>query len=159
MKTTLLIYLGLFSSFAFSSSSNFPTGPNSDLTPGKLCEKTLVYHFPEHIAYCVRDVTPETKNQLIAKYDSLLGFHIQKMNREEFKVDHFIPLCAGGSNDISNLWPQHKSVYELTDPIEPLLCDKMAAGKLRQADAVKLIKQAKNHLDQVDDVMRILSSL
>jgi hypothetical protein len=104
-------------------------------------------------------VTFETKDMLIRLYDRELGYHIQTISRDEFKIDHYIPLCAGGSNDTSNLWPQHKSVYEITDPVEPLVCKKMSAGKLKQADAVKLIVRAKTHLNEVQDVMRILSSL
>jgi len=82
------------------------------------------------------------------------------MDRKDFKIDHFIPLCAGGSNDPSNLWPQHKSVYEITDPVEPLICAKMAAGKLDQAYAIKLITTAKTtNLDEVKNVINILNKL
>jgi hypothetical protein len=66
---------------------------------------------------------------------------------------------VGGSNDTVNLWPQHKSVYEITDPVEPLICKKMAAGTLKQADAVQLIIRAKTYLNQVPGVLRILNSL
>jgi hypothetical protein len=81
------------------------------------------------------------------------------MNRADFKIDHFIPLCAGGSNDSVNLWPQHKNVYEITDPIEPLLCAKMAQGRLSQTDAIKLIVRAKTDLSQVALVIKILQRL
>jgi len=81
------------------------------------------------------------------------------MNRMDFKIDHFIPLCAGGSNDPVNLWPQHKSVYQQTDPVEPLLCQRMLEGKLSQTDAVKLIMRAKLDLNQVPVVMKILNGL
>ena len=158
-KTFLLVCLALISSTAMSYGPDFPVGPNPQLTPGKLCDKPTTYRYPEHIAYCDRDVTYDTKEMLISEYDQKLGFHIDTMNRADFKIDHFIPLCAGGSNDSSNLWPQHKSVYAITDPVEPLICDKMSQGKLKQADAVKLVVRAKTFLNQASDVMRILNSL
>lgn len=153
------VFFSLLSSSAFSLGPNFPTGPNLQLTPGKVCDKPTAYRYPEHIAYCERDVSYDTKEILIQRYDSQLGYHIASMERTDFKIDHFIPLCAGGSNDSSNLWPQHKSVYEITDPVEPLICAKMQQGKLSQADAIKLVTQAKTDLAQVPAVMKILNNM
>ena len=149
----------LISTATFATNSNFPSGPNLEMTPGKLCDKPTSFRYPQQIPYCDRDVTSSTKMALIKQYDDQLGFHIESMDRSEFKIDHFIPLCAGGSNDSANLWPQHKSIYEITDPVEPLICDKMAAGLLKQADAVLLVTRAKTHLDEVNDVMDILNKL
>ena len=81
------------------------------------------------------------------------------MPRADFKIDHYIPLCAGGSNDESNLWPQHESVYQITDPLEPLVCEKMAAGKLTQAQAIELVRQAKNDLSKADVIINHVDSL
>lgn len=159
MKSFLFINLLLVATSVFAFGPNFPIGPNPTLTPGKLCDQPTTYRYPEHIAYCERDVSSDTKEVLIEKYDQQLGYRIRSMNRMDFKIDHFIPLCAGGSNDSSNLWPQHKSVYDVTDPVEPLICEKMLEGKLKQADAVKLIVRAKTYLNQVSEVMRILKSL
>jgi hypothetical protein len=158
MKSFVLLALMMITSSAFAIGPNFPSGPNPKLTPGKLCDIPASYRYPEQIAYCERDVTYETKEILIAQYDSQLGYHVQTLPRSDFKIDHFIPLCAGGSNDVSNLWPQHKSVYAITDPIEPLICAKMATGKLSQADAVTLIVRVKTDLRQARDVMKFLSS-
>lgn len=155
----LFAALSIFSTSAFSYGPNFPTGPNQALTPGKLCDKPVKYRYPENIAYCDRDVSYETKEILIENYDAQLGFHIQSMNRSDFKIDHFIPLCAGGSNDSSNLWPQHKSIYQVTDPIEPLLCEKMAQGRLSQANAVQLIIKAKRDLSQAPLVLKTIRGL
>jgi len=164
MKLALVAILAIFSvvsgiqeSHAFGQS--FPMGPNPTMTPGKLCDRPTAYRYPEHIAYCERDVTYETKEFLIKQYDSKFGYHIQTLDRAEFKIDHFIPLCVGGSNDMVNLWPQHKSVYEITDPVEPLICQKMLEGKLSQADAVKLVIKAKTNLNSVGEVMKYLNSI
>jgi hypothetical protein len=147
------------SSASFGQVSLFPIGPNPQLTPGKICDRPTAFRYPEHISYCERDVSFETKEILIQQYDEKLGFHIQTLNRADFKIDHYIPLCAGGSNDISNLWPQHKSIYLITDPVEPLICQQMAAGKLNQSDAIKLVMRAKNFLYQVKEVIKILNGL
>ncbi|MNT67943.1 hypothetical protein D3C72_2061270 [compost metagenome] len=81
------------------------------------------------------------------------------MNRMDFKIDHYIPLCMGGANDVENLWPQHKSIYAITDPLEPLLCEKMADGRLLQKDAINYIKAAKANLDQVPAIIRQVQGL
>lgn len=159
LSVSLFALLILFSDQAYSYGPNFPSGPDQTLTPGRLCDRPVRYRYPENIAYCARDVSYETKEILIKKYDEQLGFHIQSMNRSDFKIDHLIPLCAGGSNDSSNLWPQHKSIYETTDVLEPLLCEKMAQGKLQQADAVKLIIKAKSDPSQVSLVIKTLQGL
>lgn len=159
MKFILLLSLSLISVSSFAFGPDYPTTPNIQLTPGKLCDIPSGYRYPEKIAYCTRDVSHDTKELLIKNYDQRLGYHIRTMNRMDFKIDHFIPLCAGGSNDPVNLWPQHKTVYEITDPVEPLLCHRMQEGKLSQADAVKLVMQAKLDLTQVPVVMKILSKL
>lgn len=62
------------------------------------------YRYPEHIAYCERDVTTQTKNDVFATYRNELGFKLDVRNRANYKIDHFIPLCAGGSNHEDNLW-------------------------------------------------------
>lgn len=137
----------------------FPRNPNLTETPGKLCTNSKIHRYPENILYCERSVDSYTKNAVIQNYDQLFGYKIRTMKRTEFKIDHLIPLCAGGANSEDNLWPQHKSIYEITDPVEPLLCQKMLEGKLKQSDAVKLILLAKTNLDQVPAIIKKLNSL
>lgn len=139
--------------------SRFPDGPNEQITPGSVCQDADRYRYPEQIAYCERDVHSELKRAIIAKYDRLFGYRIQSMDRQAFKIDHYIPLCMGGSNEADNLWPQHKSVYEITDPLEQLLCEKMAHGSLRQADAIDLIKKAKNDLSDAEEIFEYAQGL
>jgi hypothetical protein len=88
-----------------------------------------------------------------------MGYRTRQMDRQDFKIDHYIPLCMGGSNDIKNLWPQHKSVYAITDPLEPVLCDKMAQGRLLQKKAVEIIMYAKAHLDEVPEIIAKANAL
>lgn len=160
MKALALAVLVLSTlSFQFSFADSFPTGPALQVTPGKLCDHPNAYRYPEKIAYCDRDVNPALKRQIIEDYDRKFGYRIESMPRNEFKIDHFIPLCVGGSNDVTNLWPQHESVYTITDPLEEALCDKMYHGKLLQKDAVKLIIEAKTHLDEAPAILAQVNAL
>ncbi len=149
----------LISGTVEANSEPFPRGPRSELTPGSVCTKGGTYRYPEHVRYCDRNVEPALKREIIGAYDRELGYSIQSMRRADFKIDHYIPLCAGGSNDESNLWPQHESIYKITDPLEPLICEKMAAGKLSQARAIELVRQAKNDLSKADAIINHVDSL
>ena len=154
-----LILVSSLLSLLMAQTPPFPSTPNLEMTPGKVCDKPTGHRYAEQVAYCERDVTYETKEMLIKRYDHELGYRIESMNRAEFKIDHFIPLCVGGSNDPQNLWPQHKSIYEVTDPVEPLVCQKMLEGKLLQVNAIELIKRAKTELETVPEVLNELKAL
>lgn len=149
----------IFTISSLAIANDFPTHPDPIMTPGSVCNDADENRYPEGIAYCERDVETRTKREIIRRYDAKLGFHIQSMNRNHFKIDHLIPLCAGGSNEVSNLWPQHRSIYELTDPLEPLLCEKMARGRIRQKDAITFIIQAKMRPEKAPEAYRYLRQL
>lgn len=147
VKTIVALVASAFLSLSIvsiaSASQAFPFGPDPSLTPGSLCNKGKSYRYRENIRYCARDVESDTKKAIIAKYDNELGFSVGLMEREQFKIDHYIPLCMGGSNEVSNLWPQHVSVYQITDPIEQVVCEKIAANRIRQAEAIEVIRRLK----------------
>lgn len=130
----------------------YPVTPNQQLTPGEICSRPEGYRYPEHIKYCGRHVEPETKRQVMEVYDRTFGYQVTKMPRGEFKIDHLIPLCAGGGNGVKNLWPQHVTVYRETDPLEQQACELMAEGRLKQQRAIELIIRAKTDPTQIDDV-------
>lgn len=161
MKNLILVLLVTFSVIAKleANEARFPTNPDLNETPGELCNQPDSVRYPERIAYCQRDVDSYTKKAVIQKYDQVLGYRISTMNRGEFKIDHLIPLCAGGANTETNLWPQHKSVYSKTDPVEPLLCQKMLEGKLLQKDAIKIIIEAKTNLNKIPEILKRLNQL
>lgn len=161
MKNLILVLLVTLSVIAKleANEARFPTNPDLNETPGELCNQPDSLRYPEKIAYCERDVDTYTKKAVIQKYDQVLGYRISTMNRGEFKIDHLIPLCAGGANTETNLWPQHKSVYSKTDPVEPLLCQKMLEGKLLQKDAIKIIIEAKTNLNKIPEILKRLNQL
>lgn len=159
-KLYVAIVLSVFSinSFAYSKDGVYPKGPEEVVTPGELCNSPDAYRYPEKVAYCNRDVSTELKKAVFVKYDQL-GYRTRELKRMDFKIDHYIPLCMGGSNSDKNLWPQHKNIYNVTDPLEPVLCDKMAAGRLMQKKAVEYIVRAKNNLQEVSKILAEVHAL
>jgi len=142
-----------------SGSDAFPTSPIETVTPGDVCDHADEIRYPERIVYCRRSVGSSLKENIIDMYDQRFGFKIRQTGRSAFKIDHYIPLCMGGSNDAENLWPQHKTIYQYTDPLEELACKKMAAGTLLQARAIEIIKAAKANPPQaqiyIDEVSKL----
>lgn len=142
-----------------SFGDDYPVGPDPVKTPGDICENSPTRRYPEGIVYCNRNVDTQLKNQIIKEYDKELGFRIGQMNRGDFKIDHFIPLSIGGSNSKKNLWPQHVSVYTVTDPLEQILSDKISKGLIKQADAIRVIREAKLNLGRVPELIDYVNSL
>jgi len=75
--------------------------PDPSLTPGAVFTTDASTICTPGYASGVRDVSTATKEQVYAEYGvsypQALG---------AYEVDHFIPLEIGGSNDITNLWPE-----------------------------------------------------
>ena len=136
----------------------YPISPDENMTPGKLCENGKP-RYAQQITYCERNVSSGEKNAIIADYDQELGYKIRTMNRGDFKIDHFIPLSIGGSNDVENLWPQHKSVYAYSDKLELLLFQAMEADKIKQMDAIRVIKECKTELTKCSGLEDYVSGL
>lgn len=157
MKLSLLFILTLFSFNALAL--DYPKTPDHDITPGSLCDRPDSYRYEEQIPYCERDVSTALKSEIFATYRNQLGYVLDLRIRENYKIDHFIPLCAGGSNEEDNLWPQHVSVFQITDPIESLGCEKLKAGKITQMNLIALIKQAKLNLPDAGKVLKKLQAL
>jgi hypothetical protein len=158
MRALSAVLLAVFSISALAD-DRFPSGPNPDLTPGSLCTQSQQKRYPEKITYCSRAVGSALKKDIINTYDATFGYQIGQMERSLFKIDHYIPLCMGGSNDVTNLWPQHASVYFFTDPLEQIACQKMADGRLLQKRAVEMIKEAKNNLERASQILEEIKSL
>lgn len=158
VKSFFVSFVLLFSVFV-NAADKYPTMPNPTITPGAICEGSEVRRYPENIVYCDRDVDTKTKNAIIRQYDEELGFSIQTMSRGEFKIDHFIPLSIGGANTKENLWPQHRSVYTITDPLEQLLFDKIKVGLIKQADAIRVMREAKLNLGRVPELIDYVEAL
>lgn len=158
MKTpTCFVNALLLVASAALAGERFPEMPDDRLTPGSTCATPDAHRYPEQVPYCNRDVSGDTKRGIFQTYDEQLGYQTRQMNRADFKIDHLIPLCAGGSNEVSNLWPQHVSIYNLTDGVEQIACQLMAEGKMSQQEAISRILEMKHHPEtgpQVEADMR-----
>jgi len=133
----VFVFLGLLS---LSSTSIGATSPNPNLTPGALCTSQdpnfSGYAYPEKIARCNRNVNDVEKNQVAQNYGS-----IPKDQWPQYEFDHLIPLCAGGSNDIHNIWPQPIAEAHEKDVLENDICGGLRAGTMTQAEALKKVNQ------------------
>lgn len=147
MKILILLSFLLVTSLAQAQRfvAEFPQRPLPQLTPGKLCDRPDRYRYPENIAYCERNVSVEQKDVVYDSYRRA-GFRLSPQNRSSYKIDHYVPLCMGGSNDNVNLWPQHISIFNITDSLESLACEKLAKGRISQREAVSIITRVKNDL-------------
>jgi hypothetical protein len=154
-----LIFFAILSTLsAHAGSKSYPLAPDPKLTPGSLCTSPDRYRYPEQIPYCERNLNSFAKEHIFITYRKELGFGLSG-DRANFKVDHFIPLCAGGSNNDDNLWPQHISISKVTDPLESMGCEKLGKARLTQKELIDLIVKAKLNLKEAPKVLRYLRSL
>src|SRR5579884_1293533 len=83
-------------------------------------------------ARSVRNVPTSEKNQVYAEYG------ITHHSTGEYEVDHLISLELGGSNDISNLWPEAASPtpgFHQKDQVENYLHDQVCSGAMSLQEA------------------------
>lgn len=80
----------------------------------------------------VRNVTESEKNQVYLEYG------ITSRQTGEYEVDHLISLELGGSNDISNLWPEAAQPvpgFHEKDKVENYLHDQVCSGRISLQEA------------------------
>lgn len=80
----------------------------------------------------VRNVPQSEKDQVYANYD------IASHSPGQYEVDHFIPLELGGSNDISNLWPEPAAPqpgFHQKDRVENYLHGQVCSGAMTLSNA------------------------
>ena len=120
------------------SASGTRAAPDPAFTPGHLCTPTdpnfKEYRYPEHIAYCQRNVTQQMKQQVAAHYG------IAQADWANYEFDHLLPLAIGGDSSVDNLWPQPRGNPDGSDGKDKLeldLYNQMKAGTITQAEAVR----------------------
>jgi hypothetical protein len=80
-------------------------------------------------------MTAERRDEVLIRYGLSPGPH------PDYEIDHLIPLCLGGSDDFSNLWPQPRRTIEpkwnaeAKDRVERLVCQMVCDGQLDIATA------------------------
>lgn len=125
--------------------------PNPNMTPGLAATlsvddltKTYTDNCPNSKPSCTysqdhRNVPASVHKKVYDEYD----VPPDQRNIRDGEVDHFYPLCAGGSNDISNLWYQpavgdwngKDFGYHTKDKLEAYICVQIKAGRLTPKDA------------------------
>lgn len=136
----------------------YPLNPDPGLTPGSLCTEPDSYRHPEQIPYCERNVNSFLKESIFIAYKRDLGYRLTG-DRNLYKIDHLIPLCAGGSNNRDNLWPQHVKLSTITDQIESVGCEKLSKEKITQKALIELVIRAKMDLTQAPKILKGLKKL
>ncbi len=111
--------------------------PDPACTPGAIFpEATKEQICVSGYSQTVRNVSTQLKKQVYEEYG------IASHQPGEFEVDHYISLELGGSNDISNLWPEPASPkpgFHEKDEVENYLHDQVCAGKMSLQDAQSII--------------------
>ncbi len=107
--------------------------PDSTCTPGDVfTDATASDVCTPGYTKTVRNVPTSLKNQVYANYGIL------SHSSGEYEVDHFIPLELGGSNDITNLWPEPASPvpgFHEKDQVENYLHGQVCSGAMTLAEA------------------------
>lgn len=106
--------------------------PDPACTPGDVMETDTTKICQSGYAGTVRNVPESEKNQDYAAYG------ITSHTAGQYEVDHLVSLELGGSNNISNLWPElaePKPGFHEKDKVENYLHDQVCSGKVSLADA------------------------
>jgi hypothetical protein len=118
----------------------FDIRPDPDSTEGSVridghsreiaCDRSKTHRGP---------MTADRRDEVLLRYGLPVGQH------PDFEIDHLIPLCLGGADDFSNLWPQPRQSIEpkwnaeAKDRLERLLCEMVCNGQLDIATAQEAI--------------------
>ncbi len=106
--------------------------PDSKCTPGAILTKDIKTICKSGYTKTVRDVTLNKKKKVFAEYG------IAYSNHGNYEVDHLVSLELGGSNDISNLWPESHSISNgsfTKDKFENWLHSQVCSGKMTIQEA------------------------
>jgi hypothetical protein len=141
----LWLVVAFLGSITFSQWVRAFISPHVELTPGLLCtpQDPNFSHldYPERIARCARNVGLDEKLQIAEAYG-----HIPQSQWPNYEFDHLIPLCAGGSDDIKNLWPQPIAEAHKKDILENDVCLAMKTGIMTQVQAIEKLHSWFNSL-------------
>lgn len=112
--------------------------PNRQLTPGSIMTMSTGTICVTGYTSTVRDVSKSTKDKVFLMYN------ITSHAPYSYEVDHMIPLCLGGSNEINNLWPEPyepKPGAREKDVVENWFCHKVCNGNISLQEAQRAITE------------------
>lgn len=111
--------------------------PDKACTPGAVFSDVTVKQIcTSGYSSSVRNVPVEVKDQVYAMYG------IRSHFAGQYEVDHLISLELGGSNDISNLWPElanPRPGFHEKDTVENYLHQQLCDGKMSLKKVQELI--------------------
>jgi hypothetical protein len=135
-KLLAIVIAGVLAAPAFA----FEVRPNHDLTSGSVridghdvnttCGQSKAHRGSMNHA---------RRDEILTRYGLPPGEH------PDYEIDHLIPLCLGGSDDPSNLWPEPRRTIEpkwnaeAKDRLERHLCDLVCTGQLEIGAAQEAI--------------------
>lgn len=128
--------LGCSTAVAVHHDQARPSGslPNHQLTPGRWETSLTAEYLCNHSTDERRNVTAATKRKVFAEYRITYPAPAQ---RDQYEVDHLVPLTLGGTNDVANLWPEQAPGFHDKDRLElklhELVCAKTHPLDLRTA--------------------------
>ncbi len=106
--------------------------PDSACTPGAILTTDTSIICVSGYTQTVRDVPDSIRKQVFAEYGIDYSLH------SNYEVDHLISLELGGSNDISNLFPESYSIQygaRVKDTFENYLHSQACSGKISMTTA------------------------
>lgn len=110
--------------------------PDPDCTPGAVLTTDLSIICKSGYTKTVRNVSDVTRQKVFSQYSIPYSEH------SNYEVDHLISLELGGSNDISNLWPENSKIESgsfTKDKFENYLHSQICNGKMTVQEAQKQI--------------------
>ena len=110
--------------------------PDTDCSPGDVLTTDVKTICTVGYTKTVRDVSTATKKKVYSEYDIPYSKH------SDYEVDHIISLELGGSNDISNLFPESYKIKDnakIKDVFENYLHKQVCNGSIPINEAQKEI--------------------
>jgi hypothetical protein len=101
-------------------------------TPGGVLDVAVAQICAPGYASSVRALTTAEKDQVYAAYGIT--------NHTGYVIDHLVSLELGGSNDISNLWPDPADEAKRKGKVENALHDLLCSGQISLVDAQAQIR-------------------
>ena len=130
---------GVFVGASFALSVHANDLPDAKLTPGLVCTETdrdfRGFEYAERIARCKRNFRQSEKTQVARNYGD-----IPEDDWSNYEFDHLIPLCAGGSNNLKNVWPQPLEQAKEKDVLENEVCVGLRNGTMSQLVAIRKLR-------------------
>ena len=114
--------------------------PDRSCTPGSIDPKVTQRDIRSTICragWTARVRPPESQTERAKYRVAYPAYHVRHGTKSE--LDHLVPLELGGSNDITNLWPEIGRIPNPKDAVENALNRAVCEGRVKLAAAQKAI--------------------